>query len=109
MRLPNAIYNTKLYKFWRSWYQFWWFVRAYERRDELERLIDWAERKRLSGVRWAYHNRLMDEEGRINSQGIRHMTLARRAWWLYRLNKFVFGEPQYYPKGYAAKYRLNFC
>jgi hypothetical protein len=76
------------------------------RRDDLSQLVQWAERKRLSGPLKPYQARLADEEIRLNRIAIQHPRLYRRARALHWLRWFISPTPRYY-KGYAAKYRRS--
>jgi hypothetical protein len=93
--MRNAIRNLTL---------FHQILACFERRDDLARLIKWAERKRLRGPRDAYVDRLFDEETRL----MRHHLNSPRNYSVARFvhnTKRFFAPPRTYYRGSAAKYR----
>ena len=75
------------------------------RRAELERLIEWANRKRLAGPRRAYQSRYWDEERRLLHYRVDVPQLVNHARILYRLKCLLAPAPRYYSRGAAAGYR----
>ena len=90
---------------WRTWQQFWVIYRCLERRADLERLIVWAARKRLSGPLNLYQTRLSDEEQRLFRHRIHHPRPLWYAHVLFWLMGVVCPPKRYYSKGAAAVYR----
>ena len=108
----TRIITTLLYQSrWDSHLLTWKDARAiwrYQcRQADLERLVRWATRKRLSGPRAHYQVLLIDTEQRLLQHQLRHPHVA---WWLrffFDLTTLVFPVPRYCRKGLAAKYRLR--
>lgn len=104
MRYASAL-TTTIRACWQHWYQFWTVYRCLERRANLERLIAWAERKRLPGPLKLYRSRVADEELRLMHHAIRSRLIsnsARRFFWVCK----VLNPPRRtYAKGSAARYR----
>ncbi len=92
---------------WRNtWLQYQSTLVWLHRKSELERLVAWARRKRLGVLRF-YKKQLLEAESTIATKAIRFpgvMKWARFAFWI---NRLISVEPQYYPKGYASKYRVK--
>lgn len=87
-----------------AWRETWNILRLLNRRAELERLVRWAERKRLAGPRRCYAFHLVDVERllfryRVNSPAATHWALC-----LYRLKCLLFPPPRYLARGAAASY-----
>ena len=98
-------------RFWRrflfTWDEFWAIVRCFERREDLIRLIKWAERRKLTGPLSLYRGRFADEEARI--QRFRY-TLPRALFWasvIYRLQTLLAPPPTFCRKGSASRYRTK--
>lgn len=95
----------RLYLFWQSYYRCSHLLRLLHTRKELQELIEWANRKRLSGtVGRAYRRKLIEIEQQISALGMRSPQSARWAHVLYYLNRFVSIRQKHY-RGYAARYR----
>lgn len=78
---------------------------CYNRRAELQRLIDWAYRKRLAGPRHFYKLSLQDEEIRLNRYALVYPTQVRWARLLYSIRTTLFPAQRFHRKGSAAGYR----
>jgi len=89
-----------------SWQQYQSTLLYLHRADELEHLADWAKRKKL-GVFHYYKRLLYEAEDHLDTKSLRYPMIFKWALFAYQLNKTFSPEPQYYSKGYAAKYRLN--
>jgi hypothetical protein len=77
------------------------------RQTELERLVSWAERKRLPGPRRLYQRRLADEEMRLTHYALR---FPRQLFWahlVHRLSNLISTLPRYPARGSAATYRYG--
>jgi hypothetical protein len=72
------------------------------RQDELQRLIQWADRKKLSGPCRAYNTRLDDEEHRLFRYQLSVPHLIGLARILHTLKIFICPAQPYYTTGYAA-------
>ena len=86
---------------------FWAIYCCLTRQAELERLIAWAEKKRLKNPRKCYQSRLEDERRRIFLFRMRSPKLVFLARWLQRLNSVINPTPRYYRSGSAAGYRMR--
>ena len=105
--ITDSLYNSRWYSHRLTLRDATTIWRYLYRRADLERLVHWATRKRLSGPRTHYQTLLVDTEQRLLQCQLRH---PRLAWWL----RFIFGlitqvfAPRYhYRKGAAAKYRMR--
>ncbi len=97
--------STTLRKLWWKWQRFWAVYRCLERRSDLQRLIDWAKRKRLKGPLNLYYTRMGDEEARLLGYTMR---CRRTLWWarcFHWLSTTLNPPPRYRAKGSAARYR----
>lgn len=84
---------------------FWSLLRTLNRRAELERLVAWAARKRLTGPRELYRSRLLDEEVRLARQAIMSPRLVvTLAYLVHYFNRLVFPPRRYMRRGAAAAY-----
>jgi hypothetical protein len=88
-----------------TWGRFWYAYHTSHRIDELQRLIQWAQRKRLTGVRNSYRYKLVREM--ISLKGCRQCYPETTAWGrgLYKLVRLFASDAPYYPSGAAAAYR----
>src|SRR5258708_32327770 len=87
--------------------EFWAIYCCLTRQAELERLIRWAEKKRLKNPRKCYQSRLEDERRRIFFYRVRSPRLTFLARWLQRLNTVINPSPRYYRGGSAVGYRTR--
>lgn len=104
--MKRVIQKTKAAS--RDWGKTTLILKALHRRDELEQLIQWAKRKRLSYPLQSYRNRLADIELLINRYMLQYPNLMRWARWLHILNQAIAPSPNYYGKGSAAKYNSKY-
>lgn len=74
------------------------------RRNELSRLVCWAERRELPHPLRLYRTRLVDEEKRILRYRVNSPRLLRYAYFLHYLSRFINPTPQYLAKGSARIY-----
>ena len=89
---------------WRAAAQGWLYL---HRRADLERLIQWATRKRLLGPRMHYRMLRMDTEQRLLQHQFRY---PRLTWWLrffFALSAMLLPSQHYHRKGAASKYKLR--
>jgi len=102
-----SYWSSRFYLWCRLWDVFKSIWRAKVRRHELTRLVRWAERKRFSGPRKLYERRLAEEEQRLFRHQCRHPRLVTLVSILHTFFTQIKGEPRYYKKGSAAKYRYR--
>lgn len=95
------------YNYHFAWLQFTSILETLSQRDELEHLIRWAQRKRISGVREHYQWLLADVERRLLVKAVHNPRLTNLAEWTYCIQGMLCPAPSFYPKGAAAKYRLR--
>jgi hypothetical protein len=86
---------------------FWKMLYCLNRRAELLRLIQWAERKQLAGPLRCYQARLADVEIRLQRYAIHNPHLTRWTRRFHRLCRVLMPPPRYYRRGSAAGYRRN--
>jgi len=82
----------------------WNILRLLNRRAELERLLRWAERKRLTGPRRCYAFHLVDVERLLFRYRVNSPAATRWALCVYRLKCLLFPSPRYLARGAAAGY-----
>ena len=75
------------------------------RRYELERLIEWATRKKLIDPRRLYQSRWADEERRLTRVSWRSPRILCLVRFLFCANQIILPTRHYHAKGSAAKYR----
>lgn len=103
----RAISNqiTELSNAWLACQYFWPLLHTLNRRAELERLIAWATRKRLTGPREFYRSRLLDEEMRLSRYAITAPRwVVTLAYLLHNFNRLAFPPRRYMRRGAAAPY-----
>lgn len=83
------------------------FFNLLNRRAELERLAQWAKRKRLSGPYSAYRRQLFDEEMRLADYTVRSPRLAFWARLLHNLVHPNNNAPKYPRKKARSTYRAQ--
>ena len=79
---------------------------ALERQTELEQLIKWAKRKKLTRPRKLYQLRLQDEEQRLATLGMRHPRLIAWCRCLRAAVHQIKGTSTF-TKGSVAKYKFT--
>ncbi len=88
-----------------TWQEVWSIVYILNRRSELERLVAWATRKRLTGPRRLYRSRLLDEEIRLSKYTVMSPGYAvTLAYLVHFSNRLVFPPHRYMRRGAAAGY-----
>lgn len=92
---------------WFAWLQLHAVLQALSERDDLQRLVLWARRKKLSEVRRYYQYLLSETENRLLKSAFRHRQLTALAKWIYCAQVMLFPARRFYPKGSGAKYRLR--
>jgi hypothetical protein len=90
---------------WSTFKTFGAIWKRLNRRAELQRLVLWAERKRLAGPLKAYWSRLADEEIFLAIQSLDHPKLSAIAWALHEVMRITESKPRYHKHGAAAAYR----
>ena len=88
-----------------TWRAFGMAYRLFNRRDELQRLIAWAARKRLSGPRKAYEYLLADCEHHLMRLRGDRPQLIGWATSLHMISMLFRYTPRFYHRGAAASYR----
>lgn len=99
-------YNNR-YNFVSSCRETYRILCALNRRRELYRLVQWAQRKHLSGPLRLYRNRLDEEEFRLFRYTVNSPHLTSSARLFYNLNCLLSSTPRYVPKGSGKTYRFN--
>lgn len=89
---------------WRAWQQFWAIFHKLHRRDDLENLTRWAQRKKLTGQSRYYSSLLADIEIDLNRYSLREHRLSIWAYHLYSVCRFLKPRRVHYPRGSAARY-----
>ncbi len=87
-----------------GWREFWSILYAMNRQAELERLVEWARRKKLPGPLRCYESRLEDETRRVMRYTLSAPSLARWVRRVRRFNRLVWSAPRYHAQGSAAAY-----
>jgi hypothetical protein len=105
--ITNRLYSTSFFPYWLLWRDFWTIWNTLERRDDLERLVTWATRKRLAGVKNYYKRLLTDTELLFTERNMRRPKLSFWALHLHFTFRMLFPPPRYYKKGAALRYRLR--
>ncbi len=100
-------HSWRYQQYYFAWNDFNTVLGALHRRTELEELIQWAARKRLSGPAKLYRSRHTDEETIIARVATRSPLLFFWARAGFHLNRVVSAKLQYKPKGSAARYRYK--
>ena len=104
--LRNRLFFTRWFRYWLAWQDICGIVRLLYRQDDLENLMDWSRRKKL-GVYHFYKKQLFDTEMMLADKQMKFHHLIKWAYLLYNINNLISRSPNYYPQGYAAKYRLR--
>ncbi len=108
-RSPQTSFQpSKWQQFKRTWTTFWSIYRRYERIEELQRLVAWAKRKRLSKVRDHYIRLWLDEERVQFRYQVKHPAMHRSVRILSTIGEMIFPSHQVYRRGAARKYRSNY-
>jgi hypothetical protein len=102
----NRLFSTHWWRYWLIWHDHWRIVNALHQRDDLERLVQWSKRKRLSGVAGYYRRLLLDQEGKLFTKQMHFPSLFACAEWVYSFQIALSPTPRY-KSGSAAKYRLR--
>jgi len=89
---------------WHDWQQFWAVFHKLHRRDDLENLVRWAQRKKLSGQTRYYSSLLIDTEVDLNRLALRHRDLYIWAHYLYSIFRTLKPPRRRYSRGSAAIY-----
>ena len=84
-------------------------LRAVNREEELNRLAQWAKRKRLARPLRLYENWLADEKQRILRYRMNSPRLVSLAYLVHRVIYGVFPPPEFYRKGAAEGYNSRKC
>ncbi|MCZ7554591.1 MAG: hypothetical protein M5U05_18770 [Anaerolineales bacterium] len=92
---------------WRDWQQFWAVFHKLYRRDDLENLIGWAQRKKLAGQARYYSSLLADVEVDLNRSALRQRTLSIWAHALYSVCRFLKRPHKRYSRGSASIYNKH--
>jgi hypothetical protein len=106
MRIANKHYFICLRQLWLMWQALTNVLHLMQRRDTLENLVDWAQRKRLVHVQKHYQQLLIDLENRLFWHEVRSGQIIGVARWIHCFRTQLQPSPKYYPRGYASKYCL---
>jgi hypothetical protein len=104
--ITYSFFSTPVFPYWLDWCDFWSIWQIVERRNDLERLVAWARRKKLKGVREHYKFLLMETEVRLAEKNIRHHNLFVCATTLNLVFRMFFPSPTSHKKGAAVRYKL---
>jgi len=107
LKITRLNFQSRWYPCLLTWQDVRAFWRYQHRRADLERLIQWTVRKRLTGPRAHYQMLLADTEQHLLKYQLRRPHLT---WWLrlfFGLTTLLFPPQQRYRKGSAAKYKLR--
>lgn len=105
--ISKTLFSTPLFPYWLKWCDFWSIWQIVERRNDLERLVNWASRKKLRGVREHYKYLLMETEICLADKNIRRHNLTIWATHLNFLFRAFFPQQNHFKKGAAVRYRLR--
>lgn len=105
--ITKHLFSTPLFPYWLAWQEFWSTWAVLERYSDLERLVDWAHRKRLAGIRNHYQNLLVETEILLAHKQMKRRNLVFWTRELYLVYRSLIAKPKYYPKGGAEQYRLR--
>jgi hypothetical protein len=106
IKLINKLFSTRWWRYWLSWYDLWAIIDVLRQQDELERLVLWAKRKRLSRMREYYRSLLLNREAQLSAKQMRFSTLFACAEWVYSFQSALCPSTRY-TAGSAAKYRFR--
>lgn len=105
IRLATISHKLGLFEYYSVWRDLCRSLFYLKQREELERLIRWAKRKRLSKVRSHYIELLLNNGWRIRRYQTHSPKVLFWAEWIHCARKMIFPDPQYYRKGYAGRYQ----
>lgn len=81
-----------------DWNSFWAMYGSYNRINDLEGLMTWAKRKRLTDVKAYYYRLWIMENERLSHYAIKHIHLARLIYFLYDFITMVWREKKSYSR-----------
>ena len=105
--IATGLFSTPLFPYWLAWQESCAIWSALERCSDLEQLIVWARRKRLTGVGNHYKRLLVETEILLAHKQMRRQKLVFWTRELYLVYRILIPKAKYYPTGGAAKYRLS--
>lgn len=105
--ITNYLFSTPLFPYCLAWRDFWSIWSGLEHYTDLQGLIAWAGRKRLTGVKDHYSHLLVETEVLLAHQQMRRRNLTFWARQLHFIYRSLIAKPKYCPKGGAEKYRLR--
>lgn len=101
----------RIYRFFSTLFAFtllfWRIFCLMDRRVDLERLVRWAKRKRLTGPERWYRLLLMDTERLLSTHNMRHPLFYSITIFLYEIASSLAPQRYYVRKGAAAKYSVR--
>jgi hypothetical protein len=103
--MEKYIYHQPKFRY--SLWEFYSILCCLNRREDLNHLIQWAERKNRHAPLRLYQNRLVDEEKRRFCYTINQPRLTAIAHFAFRINRLISGTPGYLLKGSARVYRYG--
>lgn len=102
-KLNHLIHNQ--HNWWRDWEHFWAIFHKLARQDDLENLVAWARRKRLTGQASYYNSLLTETAIDLNRYAVREHQRYLWANRLYTLHRLINPSRKKHPHGSAAMYR----
>ena len=87
--------------------EFYRILCLYNRRSELNRLVAWAKRKRLSRSLHLYKNRLEDTERILFRYRVESPRITALAYRVHQFGYFLFPQSRYPAKGSASGYKVR--
>jgi hypothetical protein len=106
MRIPNSFYYTRWFRYWMTYQRFLNIYRAFAQVEDLDNLVIWAKRKRLSYLVKIYRSKHLDAEIYLSRLRTSDPRLAKWARIIRYINSQIFPQ-KIYKKGYASHYRLT--
>jgi hypothetical protein len=108
MAVLATIETTIWHRIWSKWLAFCAVYRTLNRKGELERLVQWASRKKLAGPKNAYERKIVEEERRLIRHASQSPRLVRWAHLLRWLSLAIRTTPKYAVRGSASAYRSDY-
>lgn len=91
------------------WLDFTTAVTLFNREADLQRLVQWAVRKRLAHPRRLYEWRLQETQEAMQRIRYRTPVAFRLAYLIVLIGELLHSRPLYPKKGSAANYRQTVC
>jgi hypothetical protein len=107
MRLVDIAYRHGLYRYYVIGLDARAILETLEVCDNLERLVQWAERKRLAKIKRYYIELLIEHKNKLLKYRFHCKHMMFWMEWVYCFKVMLFPPPQYYRRGAARKYQLR--